>query len=534
MNRIAIICLLLLFRIGAGVAVEPVKYQTSITALPGEKWWGGMVGLGSKMPFMGDLRLFDLSAQNLNNQNVPLLVSSKGRYLWSELPFSFEMKAGELRISSEYEKTEPVQAGTNLREAYLSACKKYFPPSGDLPDSLFFSVPQYNTWIELMYNQNQADILKYADNILRTEFPVGVFMVDDNWQKYYGNFEFKPERFPDPKGMVKQLHKQGFKIMLWVCPFVSPDSPEFRELQSKGFLVKQKGTAKAAIIPWWNGYSASYDLSNPAAVEHLKGELRKVQKEYGIDGFKFDAGDIGHYNNPQLEFYDKSATSVDLCEYWAKVGLDFPFNEYRAGWKMGGQALVQRLGDKDYSWNALRLLIPDMIAAGLMGYAYTCPDLIGGGQFASFLNIDQSKMDQELIVRSSQLHALMPMMQFSVAPWRILDKKHLDICLNYARLHQKMGDYILSQARSSAKTGEPIVRHMEYTFPHQGFETCKDQYMLGDKYLVAPMVEKGTVRTVALPKGVWRDDTGKRFKGPKKIEIDVPLERLPYFEWIKK
>ena len=200
---------------------------------------------------------------------------------------------------------------------------------------------------------------------------------------------------------------------------------------------------------------------------------------------------------------------------------------------MGGQALVQRLGDKDYSWNALRLLIPDMIAAGLMGYAYTCPDLIGGGQFASFLNIDQSKMDQELIVRSSQLHALMPMMQFSVAPWRILDKKHLDICLNYARLHQKMGDYILSQARSSAKTGEPIVRHMEYTFPHQGFETCKDQYMLGDKYLVAPMVEKGTVRTVALPKGVWKDDIGKLHKGPKKIEIDVPLERLPYFELIK-
>ncbi|MEG2453209.1 MAG: glycoside hydrolase family 31 protein, partial [Clostridium sp.] len=338
-----------------------------------------------------------------------------------------------------------------------------------------------------MYNQNQKDILEYAGNILRYEFPVGVFMVDDNWQKYYGNFEFKPERFPDPKGMVDRLHKEGFKIMLWVCPFVSPDSPEFRELQGKGFLVKQKGTNRAAIIPWWNGYSASYDLSNPAAVEHLKGKLKNMQKEYGIDGFKFDAGDISHYDNPNLEFFDKSATSVDMSEYWAKVGLDFPFNEYRAGWKMGGEALVQRLGDKNYSWNALRLLVPDMIAAGLLGYAYACPDLIGGGQFASFLNIDQSKMDQELIVRSSQVHALMPMMQFSVAPWSILDQKHLGICLKYARLHQKMGDYILSQARSSAKTGEPIVRHLEYAFPHQGFENCKDQYMLGDKYLVAPM-----------------------------------------------
>ena len=83
---------------------------------------------------------------------------------------------------------------------------------------------------------------------------------------------------------------------------------------------------------------------------------------------------------------------------------------------MGGQALVQRLGDKDYSWNAVGLLIPDMIAAGLLGYAYACPDMIGGGQFGSFLGSRPDKADQELIVRSCQVHTLMPMMQFSVAP----------------------------------------------------------------------------------------------------------------------
>ena len=74
-----------------------------------------------------------------------------------------------------------------------------------------------------------------------------------------------------------------------------------------------------------------------------------------------------------------------------------------------GRWEVQRLGDKDYSWNAVGLLIPDMIAAGLLGYAYACPDMIGGGQFASFLGVAQTKLDQELIVRSCQVHALMPM-----------------------------------------------------------------------------------------------------------------------------
>ena len=275
------ICLFLLLLVITSPCWAGSKYESKISSLEGEKWWGGMVGLGSQMPFKSDMRLFDLSAENLNNQNVPLLLSSEGRYIWSDKPFSFKIEGGNLHLFSDYESLEPVLAGNTLKDAYMAASTKHFPPSGQLPDSLFFSMPQYNTWIELMYNQNQEDILKYADNIMKNNFPVGVFMVDDNWQKHYGNFDFKPERFPDPKGMIDQLHKDGFRIMLWLCPFVSPDSPEFRELQQKGYLIKKKGTKQAAIIPWWNGYSACYDLSNPAAAEHLKKQLRNMQEQYG-------------------------------------------------------------------------------------------------------------------------------------------------------------------------------------------------------------------------------------------------------------
>lgn len=532
MKRILLLAFVLLI-CSVGRAAE--RKETRVPPLSEERWWGGMVALGSKMPFGENLRLYDLAKENLNNQNVPFLLSSKGRYIWSDSPFAFELKEGVLHIYSDPDTdVRPVVAGKTLKEAYLAASAKHFPPSGLLPDSLFFSMPQYNTWIELMYNQNQADIMRYAHHVIDNKFPVGVFMVDDNWQKYYGNFEFKPERFPDPRGMVDELHRMGFRIMLWICPFVSPDSPEFRELQAKGYLIRKKGTNEAAIIPWWNGYSACYDMSNPQAADHLRRQLQQVQATYGIDGFKFDAGDISHYTDPDLAYHDPTATSVEMCEYWAKFGRSFPFNEYRACWKMGGEALVQRLGDKDYSWNAMRLLIPDMLSAGLLGYAYTCPDMIGGGQFGSFLHVDQAKLDQELIVRSCQVHALMPMMQFSVAPWRILDARHLEICRTYALLHQRMGSYIVELARRSAETGEPIVRTLEYMFPHQGFIDCKDQFMLGDRYLVAPVLVKGAVsRQVRLPKGIWKDETGKTFRGPKTIEVPAPLERLPWFEKIR-
>lgn len=507
-------------------AVSQAVIRTEVEPLADEHWWGGFVALGNRMPF-SELPMQDMGGNNLNNQVTPLLLSSQGRYIWTQEPVRFEVVQGRLIIYSRTVTPEPVKAGNTLRDAFMAASAAHFPPSGAIPEPTFFSLPQYNTWIELVYNQNQDDILDYAHKAVANGFPPGVFMVDDNWQRYYGNFDFKSEKFPDAKAMTDQLHGMGFRVMLWVAPYVSADSPEFRLLEQKGYLLKDKDGKTPAIIRWWNGYSACYDATNPDAMAYLKEQLRACQAEYGIDGFKFDGGDVG-YMTGEYTYHDPQADANVFMQRWAEIGLSFPYNELRASWKLGGEALVQRLGDKDYSWSANQSLIPDMTAAGLLGYYYTCPDMIGGGQYGAFIGVES--FDEELIVRSCQIHALMPMMQFSVAPWRILNKENLAICARYAQLHRQMGDYILSLAHHASKTGEPIVRHMEYAFPHQGFAACKDQFMLGDKYLVAPMVTPGTQREVTLPKGKWRDEQGKTFRGGRTITIDVPLERLPYFE----
>ena len=64
-------------------------------------------------------------------------------------------------------------------------------------------------------------------------------------------------------------------------------------------------------------------------------------------------------------------------------------------------------------------MVADMIAAGLLGYPFICPDMVGGGEWTTF--IPGSPFDPELFVRSAQVHALCPMMQFSASPWRVLD-----------------------------------------------------------------------------------------------------------------
>jgi alpha-glucosidase len=285
-----------------------------------------------------------------------------------------------------------------------------------------------------------------------------------------------------------------------------------------------------ALIKWWNGKSAALDLTNPKAVDWYCAQLDRLVKEYGVDGFKFDAGDARFYKG-NLTCRLKGATGNDQCEAFARIGLKYPLNEYRACWKMAGQPLGQRLRDKNYGYDSMKLLIPGMCALGIFGHPFACPDMIGGGEYKSFVNVKKSgNFDQELIVRSTQTHAMMPMMQFSVAPWRILDKKHLAMVRRMAKLHAAHGEDFMRMARDAAETGEPIIRYMEYDYPHQGFEKVIDQFMMGRSFLVAPVGENGArKRTIVFPKGKWQGDDGSTIIGPKTVEVDVPLERLPYY-----
>ena len=225
----------------------------------------------------------------------------------------------------------------------------------------------------------------------------------------------------------------------------------------------------------------------------------------------------------------KSSPS-ELCEAYAKIGLEFPLNEYRACFKMGGQPLVQRLCDKGHDWPAVQQLVPDMIACGLLGHPFVCPDMIGGGSWMAFMPDAPTPFDPELFVRSAQVHALAPMMQFSAAPWRLLKGEYLDAVREAARTRMKHVDYILETAKSSARTGEPMLRAMEYEFPGLGAERITDQFMLGSKLLVAPQTVKGAKsRKVFIPVGTWTADDGSETAGPATIEVATPIGRLPHF-----
>jgi len=487
-------------------------------------WWVGVVNHGNKMPLHEPYQA-DMN-DNYGNQVQPLLLSNNGEVIWSDLPFTVKFVPGTLTLHGS---VQYFKGSGTLKDAYEYAQRSYFPPSGKMPDSLLFTRPQYNTWIELMYDQNQKAIMTYADGIIANGFPPGVLMIDDNWQEDYGKWNFHPGRFSDPKKMIQDLHAKGFKVMTWVCPFVSPDCDVYRYLRDKKYLVTNKD-GNPAMIPWWNGVSALLDLTNPGAFDWFKSQMDRLVNDYGVDGFKLDAGDFEFYAN--VHSYKKGATPQDHAELYGKIGLSYPLNEYRAMWKMGGQPLAERLRDKSHGFEDLQFLIPNMLSAGLVGHYFSCPDMIGGGEFRSFL--DAAVLDQESVVRSAQCHALMPMMQFSVAPWRILDAKHYAAVKKSVQIRERFNDYILALAVKAAKTGEPIMRSLEFDYPHQGYERITDQFLLGDRVLVAPVLEKGAVaRKVVIPKGKWKGFNGKVITGPTTIDVKTGLDDLPYFELIR-
>ena len=522
----------------SAATVVAMADKLTVEMKPGEGWWGAANYFGTKMPFTEKSSLkVDLRKEGFANQFASMLISDKGRVVWCNDQTMIVISNGMITVESDAAGVKFDTAGRTLRDAFQYASMKWFTSSGKTPDLLFFSAPQYNTWIELTYHQNEKDILAYAQSMLDNGLPPGVLMIDDTWQAGYGDWRFEPSRFRDPKGMMDRLHAMGFKVILWMCPWVGMDLPAFRRIAwgvnpddvkgypTKGGFLMEGG--KPAAVRWWNGYSALLDLTHPNARAWFKEQLDGLVRDFGADGFKLDGGGVDNYARG-YGTYDKNASSGKQVLAYAMYALEYPVCEYRNAWRFQGQPVVERLHDKGHRWSELQKLVPDMIAGGLLGHPFMCPDMIGGGSWTAFL--PGAPFDAELFVRSAQVHALCPMMQFSASPWRVLGKEDQQIIRDTVALRQKFAPKFVELAKRSGVTGEPMLRNLEYNYPGLGYAEVRDEFMMGDDLLVAPVVEKGVAsRSVILPPGTWIADDGKAYSGPATVVVDAPRARLPHF-----
>jgi len=508
------------------------RFDTKISG----HWYGGAVVKSHLWPLETNKLTVD-PFYATSNQTSPVWYTSAGAGIFAEtfsnLGYSFnDPVEGVFELYSKDDKRLDLEiiAGVDIRDAFNKLSEILGKPFV-VPPSDYFVFPQFNTWIEFMSNVNQEGITRYVEEIRKNNFPSRLFIIDDKWTKKYGDPEFDLTKFPDPGKMISFLHEYNFKIALWITPFIEAEAKNFKYASDHNFLIMDPGQNKPYFTEWWNGTAAMVDLSNPEAYSWFLGLLENLRDKYGVDGFKLDAGDAEYLDKPFSSY--GSITTNEYTDLFAGLGKYFEANELRVSWRTQSLGLIQRLRDKAPTWSAidgLNSLIPHALTSSLLGYVFVCPDMIGGGLDSGF-KTKGYKFDEELFVRWTEASALMPMMQFSVAPWR-LKKENIAICRKYSDLHVSLGDYIYSLAEKAKIDGSPIVRPLFFEFPSD--ETAfhiHDEFMLGERFLVAPVLQQGAVsRKVYLPESTWIDFwTGKIFHGGQSIEYPAPLEILPVF-----
>ena len=422
-------------------------------------------------------------------------------------------------------------------------CLATLPRPAAPPPPEVIRAPIWTTWARYKQNVDQRKTLTFAREILANELPASVMEIDDKWQAGYGELDFDLTKFPDPKGMVDELHALGFAVTLWVMPFVEEDTEAFREGSELGYFVTSKrrtGNLKPGFFKWWNAPPVvALDVTNPEAVDWFVTRLKRLQTRYGIDGFKFDAGEPCFLPR-MFETREALGHPSEYTRYWVeRVASRFALAEVRTGHGTTGVGVLTRMGDRFSEWgsgNGLRSIIPTLLTSGVMGYPFCLPDMIGGNAYFG------RRPDRELLVRWAQANALMPAMQFSIAPWDA-GADVADLIRSSLKVRARIVDYMIRLTGEACDDLAPMCRPMWWLDPlDEKTHRIADQFAVGDDVIVAPVVARGAVtRDVYLTKGSWvdiSDDPDKKL-GDAAMKVhrggawlfgyDAPLAKLPCF-----
>ena len=408
--------------------------------------------------------------------------------------------------------------GENAVEAWR-ACLPHIGHPAKVPPEALWHKPIWTTWARFKTDIHQQRVIEFADEIITHGYPHGVMEIDDRWQVHYGDVTFDPQRFPHPRAMVDDLHARGLAVTCWVMPFINPDAECFDTACARGYLLK-RADGSPQPVRWWQGDGYLLDVANVEALQWFGDRLRALQAATGLDGYKFDAG--------EAIFADSHAGRLDPNDYTRRyidfVAADFPFCEVRSGWGNQRAPILFRQWDKSCTWgtdNGLKSLMTGAFALGLAGYPFVLPDMVGGNAYGG------ENTDAELMIRWSQANALLPAIQFSLAPWDYGDECDR-LCRAALDLREQFMDRISAAMRQAAQSGEPVIRPVWWLAPDdERALICDDEFLLGDGVLVAPVLEpRQRARDVYLPRGHWQDARkGQTVAGPLVLSnVPAPLD----------
>jgi alpha-D-xyloside xylohydrolase len=505
----------------------------------------GLYGLGQHQAGVWNYRgeSVDISQDN-SNISVPMLVSSKGYGIfWNNASRSrFNNRfANYLYISSEVADVIDYYFlyGPELDQVIAG----YRALTGDAP---LFGKWAYGFWQCKNRYKSQEEILAVARKYRELHLPVDNIVQDWFWWNRKGEHVFN-KNYPDPKGMVDELHKEHFHLMISVWPFFEPGSAVYDEMDKRGWFIDKFKFAKP---PFHTDGMAVYDATNPEARKYYWALMEKGLFNLGIDAWWLDTTEPeteGQEENIQLHHKLAIGSGDHYVNLFPLTTTGAVYDGQRGASSQkrvfilsrsafaGSQrnAVAAWSGDVNSDFLSLRRQIPAGLNYSLSGLPYWTTDI---GGFVSGDPDDPAY--QELFVRWFEYGTFCPI--FRVHGTRKTDQNELwsygadaqKILVNFDRLRYRLLPYIYSLAWKTTSSAYTLMRPLVMDFRDDvRAENIGDQFMFGPAFLVNPVAEpQATTRNLYLPRARWYDFwTGVSIDGGRVIDAAAPLDRMPLY-----
>ncbi len=418
----------------------------------------------------------------------------------------------------------------------------------------------FGLWISANGWKNDQDVDEQLRMLEKHNCPASV-MVLEAWSDESTFYRWS-RAWKNPEATVRRIRAAGLHLILWQipvikavsdCPDPTPVKQDLQEAIEKGYLIRHTDGSPYVIPDLWFKGSHLPDFTNPETCKWWF-EKRDHLLEAGVEGFKTDGGEFLFGSDFIISDGTKGIEAHNLFpnQYirayndWMKSknipGVTFS----RAGYA-GMQGMpIHWAGDQLSTWSELKAQLTAGLSASLSGVIFWSFDI---GGFAGKLP------EAELYLRATAFGCFCPIMQWHAeprggqfyetegeqfvndrSPWNLADKlgdpSITDIACRFARIRETLRPYLWEEARHCVNDRRPMMAHLAIDYPKdlRALNT-HDEYMLGRKYLIAPITDRGASgRKVYLPEGLWKHFFTGRIYLSGMYDLECPIDEALVFE----
>lgn len=152
--------------------------------------------------------------------DTPLFINQTARDLCfvSKLSLPYNIQS---QTSFKYE--YHIGFASNAKAAHMAAVGGFLGKPSGVPDQLMANKPIWSTWAKYKAAIDENIVLEFADTINTNGFTNSQLEIDDLWETCYGSLTFDTAKFSNIKDTVTQIKAKGFRVTLWIHPFINKD-----------------------------------------------------------------------------------------------------------------------------------------------------------------------------------------------------------------------------------------------------------------------------------------------------------------------